>query len=927
MRSAMIKTHKPRGHYWTHASAFQQTEGFRNIRYEDCTPPPAQVLVPDSDDELPEPKRAAKRRRIEELADSFLSGQKLVVHSATPCFGEVEATIVRNKKSSTDPKFVFPEVDHFNESEAVWEDVEGDAEFLARLASFHRQPASGERERASKNNDQSHEGVNSVEEHAEASCGRARRTRVPNIRSGPSEEALRQAAALRARRTLKTRSNSEIPLAAEGTPRVAENLHNRFEPHSDPVDHASAVLGNVQSKEWLSRRKSRFSFGDRDHEDDSADELRLSRIETPSISASCQKKETSSSSVILRQSSRQARKALDHDRVVPADKSQLANTMYQGYDNDKSFGSIDDLVPISPRRKPGNKKSDDSDESEKISSYHTAQEDIGIEQTVQTEQVGSQEDSQSRLLQTHGILARPRRSWFSVNEGVIDLPADFVQPRGTFTPTSDTPASSVRRALQASAKVNAPKQKEDRRPKSAGNNTPQQSTTARRPSSAPTESQGAHNGEKDDYLKPAYPNVQSTQNGVSPFTWRRPDSRSGDRSVQQERSVALEQGKKRRAVKFPSSDNRDAGNRQTRQQSGKSRVADPPLLDMSFEHDSSFAPNLNMALVDGHPKSMLPAEPGSSWRSSAVKNAIYREMENADAEMSRCEDEPPTSSLLGNEPEPMSMPRRKKSQHVTESRFWPGTQAALQQAEQNLLVSPEKADDTSDANKRPVETVDGPEQRESPTSSGREPLKQLSQEPIASTQALIADFVGFSTVKKPRAAAYYHSPSYTPTATGKSVCGGASALISRKAPSSAPEASVLPSGMGSHRSDLQASTSFAQTPSIVAKQDVLPTKQTSTSMQFPPSRPTPKSILKSSDKRTPATYNSTAMSEEVSQSGNTEVNLTSGSFTSGLPLSSFQAAQPRPELPREDSDIDRTIDDLTREVLGMTDLQGYLSQG
>jgi hypothetical protein len=33
--------------------------------------------------------------------------------------------------------------------------------------------------------------------------------------------------------------------------------------------------------------------------------------------------------------------------------------------------------------------------------------------------------------------------------------------------------------------------------------------------------------------------------------------------------------------------------------------------------------------------------------------------------------------------------------------------------------------------------------------SDREPLKQLSQEPMPSTQALIGDFAGFSTVKKP----------------------------------------------------------------------------------------------------------------------------------------------------------------------------------
>ena len=71
----MIKTHKPRGHLWTCPSLFQQSTEIRNISFEDCAPLPSKVLAEGSDDELQPKQRAAKRRRIEKLADDFLNGQ------------------------------------------------------------------------------------------------------------------------------------------------------------------------------------------------------------------------------------------------------------------------------------------------------------------------------------------------------------------------------------------------------------------------------------------------------------------------------------------------------------------------------------------------------------------------------------------------------------------------------------------------------------------------------------------------------------------------------------------------------------------------------------------------------------------------------------------------------------------------------------
>jgi hypothetical protein len=50
------------------------------------------------------------------------------------------------------------------------------------------------------------------------------------------------------------------------------------------------------------------------------------------------------------------------------------------------------------------------------------------------------------------------------------------------------------------------------------------------------------------------------------------------------------------------------------------------------------------------------------------------------------------------------------------------------------------------------------------------------------------------------------------------------------------------------------------------------------------------------------------------------------SFSTAAPLPSFQAAQAFSSLPHEDSNLDRTIDELTAEVLNVTDLDGVLSQ-
>jgi len=73
-------------------------------------------------------------------------------------------------------------------------------------------------------------------------------------------------------------------------------------------------------------------------------------------------------------------------------------------------------------------------------------------------------------------------------------------------------------------------------------------------------------------------------------------------------------------------------------------VADyPPMLEISFGHDSSFAPGLNMALVDEHLNSRLPKDPTSIGKSSALKKALRRELRDSGAEIIRAPGEPESS--------------------------------------------------------------------------------------------------------------------------------------------------------------------------------------------------------------------------------------------------------------------------------------------
>ena len=946
----MIKTHKPRGHFWTHASAFQQTEQFRDIVYEECTPPPCKVLVRDPDDVLPEAKRAAKRMRIEKIADDFLNGDSLFISSARPCPQKLKESIVWNKKSWDDPNFKLPKVDLSKESSALWEDVEDDEAVLERFARRGKTALKSKSSIDQVDPSLSERGQDVTEEQAQASCGPVRRLKALQVTAGPSEEALRHAATLCARRT--QRANSEVLVARRSSTRLQSIAQDVHEPRSEPNYGGDEKISPRLWGEWLSRRKLHALPASLDIDEDSADELSLSRFETPSTPSRLRRVWTSSQTAREQSPGRHPTNESFSRPPTP----ERDTTVVSIYDTRSAAWIGTDQVEDNA---PEERLNDDSN-SRQQASYHTAPEETEIEAERTSAQDDSQstDNSQTRLLRSQGIKAVPRRSWASLNGNTPN--ARIEQPPKPATGASEASSSNpaVRRSLQESAQLNAGRATRGKRTKSTIAKTPQQSSATRQTRSAPKlgSSQPAIDaGLAVDQqrcmgaFRPEYTSAQPTQNGSTPFMFRKKDAGPLNDDGWQEGPTEQGQRKGRRRVTFPSSDSAEGGAKHAEE--GKAAVpvsATAPVLDMSFEHDSSFAPNLNMALVNGHLNKILPAEAGSAGRSSAVKKALRRELRSSGAEITRCASEPPMSSQVEQSAE--ASPQRADSsipivsEVEKESRAentelsqqpWPGTQAALNQAQRDLLTSPEEQKPNSVPGGEATSLGNSVASTAPPTTGVREPLKPLSQEPLPSTQAMIGNFEGFSTVKKPGSRrTYYKSPAPAPTAAEKASRASAKALEATKLSSTLSDP-VVPTGDVDRRrsSSLRFSISSFDSSMYSTRDESLPLQKTPAqplSMNLSTtSIATPIPILRTSSSRRSALKSSAAVFSNTRPSDFPEKEGRDDPtpiFSSGPPFPSFQAAQARSTPQREDSDLDRTIDDLTGALLNMRDMEGVLSQ-
>ncbi|KAK3073680.1 hypothetical protein LTR53_004544 [Teratosphaeriaceae sp. CCFEE 6253] len=418
----MIKTHKPRGHLWTCPSLFQQSKEIRNISLEDCTPPAAPVLA-DSDDELQPKQRAAKRRRIESLADGFLNGQSLFISCVRPRPSALKGAIEGNERSRKAAKYALPEVELSDDDGEIWVDVL-DVHDVAEKTVAVKARVRNMRERTNSNWKTTAATVETTtEEHATSACKPVLRiARAVRVSLEPSTEAVKQAAALRARRL--QRVTTDLPRLPEMTSLDTINDSDNAGLQSEPDALPPRSLRSRKSHgtEWLLRRHTMLH---RLNADESLDELSRSAIETPSrpsqlaphLPAPKRITEQSSPDGSI---STAATDACEKSDFPSRPKARMSFGAYREH-----WEAFDGSVGTNA----GTALEDEA--SHARGSYHTAPEATEVEANTCSLPAEAREDSQTRLLRKQGINAAPRRSWTSTNgmQGPAQL-ADAGQVKG-----------------------------------------------------------------------------------------------------------------------------------------------------------------------------------------------------------------------------------------------------------------------------------------------------------------------------------------------------------------------------------------------------------------------------------------------------------------------------------------------------------------
>jgi hypothetical protein len=327
----------------------------------------------------------------------------------------------------------------------------------------------------------------------------------------------------------------------------------------------------------------------------------------------------------------------------------------------------------------------------------------------------------------------------------------------TWTPIDDRQSQFV---TSTSGSAKTPHIRSTRKPTPKETKSAHQQKTSKTPTSFAESSQGMSQTRLTNSFKAAkseYIAVEKSQNGTTPFVYRKKAKASKD----VDSSIAPSPAEKSTAQQTPqSTENDEVTPKPTGSTALPSVSAAPPTINLSFMQDSSFAPALNMALVDEHMNRKLPNSPGSARRSSSVKKALRSEMRLSGADLSRAPGEP--SSSQSNDPlEPPSAPQDADAQTLGEIRRdsrgdrrstgqWPGTQILLSRAQHDLFMSPEKlalAHATSPSEIR-QDNVDFDEVQQPHDS--RAPLQKLSQERLPGTQALMDNWSPWSTAKKPK---------------------------------------------------------------------------------------------------------------------------------------------------------------------------------
>lgn len=751
----MIRTHLPRGYIWAAASEFQQTELFRGISYEDAEAIDNEQLLSDSEDEFPLSERILKRQRIEKLADDFLDGEELDILSA-----RLDSQAVHNGLtwSFDRPKEVargIADAEWEEGSQETWQDVDDDWDFLQKHCV------------EKENIDPFYDGkadigdLPSLEEEIvieikQSSCHRRKSQRLARIVFGPSEDALRKAAELRNRKLRTAASDLSEESAPQSCPKkIIEDSQLEPESTGSTAQDSLSDCGPAPTPAWTSamwRAKGAFKPPRKPRpvlkpvdQDCSRDELGLSSLSIPSQST---------------RTRTAARLVAEREAGTQNSENAAVTALISSAETVSSPAS--DSADRSHRHKGA--VSTINEQSGEYSEPTPASPDDVFAPVVSASNE-SQEDSQTRLLKQQGILAKPRKSWATTNDEHV---AAVEQESDVTTAVISETMPRTRVSILQSAELNATKQRKGRSTKSTGAtpaaaNTTQPRRRSNRRHSAPSESQKAAEALEDlpseQQSNMSIIRVQYTESAggkdSSPFVFRKRVSKFDNSDAPVLEPIL--------ANKLPTP--------APAAKTGAKTPAKTPRRAVNFRSSdvSEKCQDPRTPLVNEHINQFLPRNTASSRSTRSLRSSLRQEMIASGAEVSRAEGE---QSSQPEEPVSQDAEDLPVERTIVEDSFvedennenlstlaelpqprpevqqqlWPGTQAMLAQAQHELFTSPDK---TNSALYLGDKTTPRAQNNNAPGRQ-RRPLGKLSQEPMPSTQALLQDWQGWSSIKKPR---------------------------------------------------------------------------------------------------------------------------------------------------------------------------------
>ncbi|KAK6416191.1 hypothetical protein LTR95_017489, partial [Oleoguttula sp. CCFEE 5521] len=583
----MERTHKPIGHFWSCPSRFQQSIKYREMRPEDFVTPFGKVLVPGADDDLTKSERSAKRRRVEGLAQGFLDGRALLISSAAANGVELRETVERALKTQG----------------LAWDDVVADEGMICHGVGVL---ADGTPTKRLEGRQGGMSGRTEPSIADEAKPGRFTRSaaqigrtqaRDP-VSTTPSVEALAHAARLQARK-LRPHAGSSV------------SMKNRESSNAISHDRGDIVTqSSLDSfRQPLSQRDNVQSLMD----SSVADELRLSCIDTPS-------------------------RKLEQRHVPVVDVGQ---------------GKIDEysLVLDTAGGPPL------ANRHESPTTLHLAHDDsmaVNVRITSTASDMGSTAMSMCTAFRAstagergrmHSSSMPPASLQKHAPESETALDGVYVEPPRTWTaingPGLGTRApvpSTMRDVAGTVSKSDPPSGKRDETAiaplVSSGRATRRQNLVRAAEGASRAKPKGGENNLLKSFkqAKPGYQSAPLSQGGTTPLMYKkrgRPRKAPPPEASVHTDKLVLSEG----MLDVNASPSAPARS-----------TAHPPLLDVSFG-DDSFAPKLNMALVDEHLNKRLPRTPHDPLQRSSLRSALRKQMRDSGATLERASSEPSSSQL------------------------------------------------------------------------------------------------------------------------------------------------------------------------------------------------------------------------------------------------------------------------------------------